>query len=67
MMEFLNLCSTAGARPAAREPSTLRAFVITLAPFAPHIAEEFWERLGETTSVFTQRYPTYDEALDTPA
>jgi leucyl-tRNA synthetase len=41
----------------------LRAFLITLAPFAPHLAEELWECLGETTSVFIQRYPAYDEAL----
>ena len=42
---------------------TLRAFLIALAPFAPHLAEELWERLGETASIFTQCYPAYDEAL----
>jgi leucyl-tRNA synthetase len=63
MMEFLNVALQPehAQRPVGRH--TLRAFIITLAPFAPHLAEELWERLGETASVFTQRYPTYDEAL----
>jgi leucyl-tRNA synthetase len=63
MMEFLNfvLQPEYAQQPVSRQ--TLRAFLITLAPFAPHLAEELWQRLGETTSVFTQRYPAYDEAL----
>ena len=63
MMEFLNVALQPehAQQPVSRQ--TLRAFLITLAPFAPHLAEELWERLGETTSVFTQRYPAYDEAL----
>jgi leucyl-tRNA synthetase len=63
MMEFLNVALQPehAQQPVSRQ--TLRAFLITLAPFAPHLAEELWEHLGETTSVFAQRYPTYDEAL----
>jgi len=63
MMEFLNfvLQPSYAGQPVGRQ--TLRAFLITLAPFAPHLAEELWERLGETTSVFLQRFPIYDEAL----
>ena len=30
------------------------------APFAPHIAEEFWHRLGETGSVADAAWPAYD-------
>jgi leucyl-tRNA synthetase len=37
--------------------------VIMLAPFAPHFAEECWERLGYSTSVFEARWPTYDPRL----
>jgi leucyl-tRNA synthetase len=33
------------------------------APFAPHFAEECWERLGHRTSVFDSTWPSYDEAL----
>jgi len=42
----------------------LEPLVIMLAPFAPHIAEEFWERLGHhDTSVFDTSWPAFDEAL----
>jgi len=37
--------------------------VILLAPYAPHIAEELWERLGHTDSVFQARWPGYDQKL----
>lgn len=37
-------------------------FVILLAPFAPHIAEELWHMLGHSDSVATQSWPTYDES-----
>ncbi|MGH7592775.1 MAG: leucine--tRNA ligase [Gemmatimonadales bacterium] len=32
-------------------------------PFAPHFAEECWERLGHGTSIFDSAWPAYDEAL----
>ena len=32
-----------------------------LSPFAPHLTEELWERLGHTESIFTQPWPTYIE------
>jgi leucyl-tRNA synthetase len=32
-----------------------------LAPFAPHLAEEIWERLGHFESVFKFGWPDYDE------
>jgi leucyl-tRNA synthetase len=35
-----------------------REFVRLLAPFAPHLAEELWHRLGEPYSVHTQRWPS---------
>ncbi len=37
--------------------------VVMLAPFAPHFAEESWERLGHTASVFDARWPAWDEGL----
>jgi leucyl-tRNA synthetase len=47
-----------------------RTFILLLAPFAPHITEELWERLGGDrskvgTSVHQQAWPTWDEALVT--
>jgi leucyl-tRNA synthetase len=38
----------------------LRALVLLLAPFAPHITEELWERSGGTGSVHVQAWPSYD-------
>ncbi|MHC4973487.1 MAG: leucine--tRNA ligase [Planctomycetota bacterium] len=40
----------------------LDRFVRLLAPFAPHIAEELWHRLGHESSVAHAAWPTYDEA-----
>jgi leucyl-tRNA synthetase len=34
-----------------------------LSPFAPHLAEAMWERLGHEPFVCTQRWPSYDPAL----
>jgi leucyl-tRNA synthetase len=40
-----------------------RTFVLLLAPFAPHIAEELWARLGGPYSVHGQTWPVWDERL----
>jgi leucyl-tRNA synthetase len=34
-----------------------------LAPFAPHFAEESWERLGHDGSIFDAQWPSWDERL----
>ena len=39
------------------------AFVRLVAPFAPHIADELWERLGHQPSVATAPWPDYDPEL----
>ncbi len=39
----------------------LEMFALLVAPFAPHIAEEAWHRLGYEDSVFEHSYPNYDE------
>jgi leucyl-tRNA synthetase len=41
----------------------ITTFLRVLAPFAPHIAEELWARLGETGLIVHAAWPTYDEAL----
>ncbi len=41
---------------------TFEALIIMLAPFAPHLAEEFWEKLGNQFSLFTKwSWPKFDE------
>jgi len=41
----------------------LRSLILMLAPVAPHLAEELWERIGGPYSVHTQAWPTYDPEL----
>ena len=41
----------------------VEGLIIMLAPFAPHFAEESWERLGNATSVFDARWPEWNEGL----
>jgi leucyl-tRNA synthetase len=43
-----------------RPRALLEPFLLCLAPFAPHIAEELWHRLGHTDSIVLQRFPEYD-------
>jgi len=40
----------------------LESLVLMLAPFAPHLAEELWEALGHTDSIFRAQWPRYDPA-----
>jgi len=40
----------------------LEPFAVLLAPFAPHIAEELWHRMGHTTTVCDAQWPAFDEA-----
>ena len=37
-------------------------FVKLLSPVAPHIAEELWEKLGNTETIAYEEWPTYDES-----
>ena len=49
--------------PSVRSAEAKRVFVRLLAPFAPHLAEELWHRLGEPFSVHTQAWPVFDSSL----
>ena len=44
-----------------RPKSVLESFVLLLAPFAPHLAEELWEKLGHKESLSHQTWPVWDE------
>jgi len=45
------------------DKETIKVIAIMLAPFAPHIAEEIWELLGHSNSIFTQTWPKYDPEM----
>jgi leucyl-tRNA synthetase len=59
MMIFLNEATKHGRVTR----NTLSAFVRVLAPFAPHLAEELWEKLGEQAFVLNAPWPEFDPAL----
>ncbi len=62
LMEYVNLLRQRDQEhgvPAA----LLEPLVIMLAPLAPHVAEECWERLGRRGSVLDASWPAYDEDL----
>ena len=39
----------------------LEKFVVVLSPFAPHICEELWEIMGNTTTICDAEWPAYNE------
>lgn len=43
--------------------SIVEPLLIMIAPFAPHLAEECWERLGYDRSIFTASWPEFDAGL----
>jgi len=60
MMEYLNVLRRGERVPHVQEVLPL---VQLAAPYAPHLAEECWARLGHTTSVFDGGWPAFDPAL----
>jgi leucyl-tRNA synthetase len=46
-----------------RSQSVLETFVLLLAPFAPHLAEELWSTLGHQNTLAYESWPKYDPAL----
>ncbi len=58
MMIFVNEFTKAQIKPL----EAIEKFLMCLAPFAPHIAEELWEKLGHKESIFNYPFPNYDES-----
>src|SRR5579859_277939 len=59
MMEFVNAVSSQDPRPR----SIVEPFVLLLAPFAPHLAEEAWELLGHSRTLAYEPWPVLNAAL----
>ena len=57
MMEYMNTLRAHERTPHRAEVEPL---VQLVSPFAPHIAEELWEKLGHTKSIFDSGWPVYD-------
>jgi leucyl-tRNA synthetase len=59
MMEFVNAVYKAGA--VAKDQA--ERFLLVLAPFSPHIAEELWQALDHAESLAKEPWPAYDPAM----
>ena len=59
MMIFLNEAKDVDVLPI----QFVEGFVKLLAPIAPHLAEEIWEKLGHTESISEEAWPTFVEEL----
>jgi leucyl-tRNA synthetase len=57
MMIFVNAFTNAEAIPI----SAMRAFLVLLNPFAPHLSSELWERLNSSGAITNQPWPQYEE------
>jgi leucyl-tRNA synthetase len=55
-MELVNVLTPMDARPR----KVIEAFVLLLSPFAPHIAEEMWLKLGHRTTLAYEPWPISD-------
>ncbi len=60
MMEYMNVLR---ARERTAHRAEVEPLVAIVAPFAPHLAEELWERLGHGSSVFDSAWPVADLSL----
>ena len=69
IMEFVNALYAAeeeiasGKFPSGALADAQRNLVLMLAPFAPYLAAELWEVLGEKSDLLRQPWPQYDPAL----
>jgi leucyl-tRNA synthetase len=59
MMIFINHLSRQERRPR----DVIEKFLLIISPFAPHLAEELWQRLGHTQSLAYEQWPAYNPEL----
>ncbi len=55
------VATTELAQQKCRSREVLEQALVLLAPFAPHICEELWHRLGHSETIFDAAWPEYDE------
>ncbi|MEH1816143.1 MAG: leucine--tRNA ligase [Nostoc sp.] len=62
LMKLSNALTDADGKNSPIYAEGIRTLVVLLAPFAPHIADELWHLLGESDSVHTKTWPSFDPA-----
>ena len=60
MMELINAWAE---KDSVMSKKDAESFLKILSPFAPHICEELWNKLGHKSSIFKESWPKYDEKL----
>jgi len=65
-MEFVKLLRSDEFSPEEVDKQTLKTFTILLAPFAPHMAHELWDRLGESGKLSAEPWPEHSNELLQP-
>lgn len=60
MMIYVNTVEKSGL-----SKESYRIFLRVLAPFAPHLTEDLWHAVGNTSSIHSEHYPVFDAALAT--
>jgi len=63
MTNGLSKAREAGGVDSAAWAEAIEKMLLMMAPMAPHITEELWERTGHTYSIHTQRWPEWDAEL----
>ncbi|NMG10333.1 leucine--tRNA ligase [Brasilonema sp. UFV-L1] len=62
LMKLSNALAEASCKDSSVYAEGIQTLIVLLAPFAPHIAEELWQQLGNTESVHKQAWLKYDES-----
>jgi len=62
LMKLSNALADYNSKESPVYAEGIETLIQLLAPFAPHIADELWQRTGHTNSVHTQTWPKFDPA-----
>ncbi len=62
-LSALMIFSNEIAKEPVKPKKVMEAFALILSPFAPHLAEELWEKLGHRQSLAYEAWPQFDAAL----
>ena len=62
-MEFINFAFSEKMRDIPVSLESVEKVIMLISPFAPHLAEELWQKTGHKDSVFKASWPVYNEKL----
>lgn len=62
LMKLSNALADASCKDSPIYAEGIATLILLLSPFAPHIADELWQAIGNADSVHTQTWPKFDPA-----